>query len=75
MERVRLPIFAFVRTYPNLVFLWHKGRNFRAIITGDCKLAAHIDFIRGISAGKLDPFRLDFVSVNDERGSVINDYL
>ena len=32
-------------------------------------------FIRGITAGKLDSFRLDFVSVSDEGGSVINDYL
>ena len=67
-------IIAFVRTHPNLVFLWHKGRNFRAI-TDDCKLVALIDFIRGTSAGKLDSSRLDFVSVSDERGSVINDYL
>ena len=28
-----------------------------------------------ISAEKLNSFRLDFVSVSDERGSVINDYL
>ena len=28
---------AFVRTHPNLVFLWHYGRNFRAT-TDDCKL-------------------------------------
>ena len=27
------------------------------------------------SSQKLDSFRLDFVSVGDERGSVINDYL
>ena len=64
-----LPI-AFVRTHPNLVVLWHKGRNFEAI-TGDCRLATPINFIKG----KLDSFRLDFVSVSDERGSVINDYL
>ena len=63
---------AFVRTHPNLVF--RKGRNFRAI-TGDCRLATPINFIRGISAGTLDSFRLDFVSVSDERGSVIIDYL
>ena len=49
-------IIVFVRTHPNLVFLWHKGKNFRAI-TGDCKLAAaSINFIRGISAGKRDSF-------------------
>ena len=30
---------AFVRTHPNLVFLWHYGRNVRAI-TGERKLAA-----------------------------------
>ena len=57
----RSQLVAFVRTHPNLVFLWHKGRNFRAI-TGDYRLAAPNDFIRGISAGKLDSFRLDFVS-------------
>ena len=67
-------LIAFVRTHPNLVFLWHKGRNFGAI-TDDCRLATPINFIRGISAGKLDSFPLDFVSVSDERGSVINDYL
>ena len=65
---------AFVRTHHNLVFLWHKGSEIRAI-TGDCRLAAPINFIRGILAGKLDSFRLDFVCVSDERGSVINDYL
>ena len=58
----------------NLVFLWHKGRNFRAI-TGDCRLDTPINFIRGFSVGKLDSFLLDFVSVSDERGSVITDYL
>ena len=36
---------AFVGTHPNLVLLWYKGRNFRAI-TGDCRLAASINFIR-----------------------------
>ena len=65
---------AFVRTHPNLVLLWHKGRYFRAI-TGDCRLADPTDFIRGITARKMDFFRLDFVSVSDERGSVINNYL
>ena len=30
---------------------------------------------RSRSAGKLDSFRFDFVSISDERGSVINDYL
>ena len=64
----------FVKTHPNLVFLWHKGRNFRAI-TGHCKLATPINFIRGMPAGKLDSFWFDFVSVSDKRGSVINDYL
>jgi len=54
MERVRLPLITFVRTHPNLVFLWHKGRNFRAI-TGDCKLAAPINFIRAILAGETGP--------------------
>ena len=42
---------------------------------GRLQLAAPINFIRDISAGKLDYFPLDFVSVTDERGSVINDYL
>ena len=64
---------AFVRKHSNLVFLWHKGRNFRAV-TGNCKLAASTNFIRGISAGKVNSFRLNFVSVSDKRGSVINDY-
>ena len=73
MERVRLPILAFVRTHSNLVFLWQKGRNIRAI-TGDCKLAAPIYFIRGISAGKLDSFQLDIVSVGDKCESINNDY-
>ena len=67
---------AFVRTHPDLVFLGHQGRNFRSYQRkGDWKLAAPINFIRGISARKLDSFRLDFVSVSDERGSVISDYL
>ena len=54
-----------------LVFLWYKTTNFRSI-RGDCRLAAPSDFIRGISARKLDSFRLDFVSESDERGSLIN---
>ena len=41
-----------------LVFLWNKATNFRGIV-GDCLLAAPTDFIRGISAGKLDSSRLD----------------
>ena len=57
-----------------LVFLWYKATNFRGI-GGDCRLAAPTDFIRGISPGKLDSFRLVSSSVSDERGSVINDYL
>ena len=51
-------LIAFVRTHPNLVFLWHKASNFRAIPC-DCRLAALSNFTRGISAGKLDSFRLD----------------
>ena len=51
----RITFLAFVRTHPNLVFLWHKGRNFRAI-TSDCLFSVPINFIRGISAGKLDSF-------------------
>ena len=44
-----------------LVFLWFKATNFRDINV-DCRLAAPIstDFIRGISAGKLDSFRLEW---------------
>ena len=53
-----------------LVFLRYKATNFR-VIGGDCRLPAPTDFIRGILARKLDCFRLDFVSVSDERGSVI----
>ena len=56
---------------PILVFLWYKARNFLGI-TGDCRLAAAIDFIKGISAEKPNSFQLDFVSVSDERGSVIS---
>ena len=41
----------------------------------ECKLATPTNFTRGISAKKLDYFRLYFVSVSDECGSVINDYL
>ena len=40
-----------------LVFLWNKATNFRGIV-GDCLLAAPTDFIRGISAGKLDSSRI-----------------
>ena len=61
-------IFAFVRTHPNLGLPMVQSHNSRGI-TGDCPLAAPTDFIRDISAGKLDFFRLDFVSVSDERGS------
>ena len=57
-----------------LVFLWCKATNFQGI-RGDYRLGAPTNFIRGILAGKLDSFQLDFVSVSDERGSVINDYL
>ena len=59
---------------PILVFLWFKATNFWDIVD-DCRLAAPTDFIRGILAGKLDSFRLDFFSVSDNRGSVINDHL
>ena len=46
---------AFIRMHPNLVFLWHKGRNFRDVM-GDCQLAIPINFIRSILAKKLDSF-------------------
>ena len=74
--RVKTFVFtiAFFRTHPHLVFLLYKGRHIW-ITTCDCKLAAPTNFIRGISAGKMDSFRLDFVSVNDKRGPVINDHL
>ena len=66
----------FVRTHPNLGVLVVQTTNFRGTCIGDdCRLAAPTDFIRGISARKLDSFRLDIVTVSDERGSVINDYL
>ena len=65
--------FVFVRMHPE-VFQWYKGRNVR-VITGDGKLDAPINHIRGISAVKLDTLRLDFVFVSDERGSTVNDYL
>ena len=57
-----LALIAFVIMRPNLVFLWHYGKNFQAT-TGDCKLAAPIKFIRGTSAGKLDSFQLNFISM------------
>ena len=44
-----LPDIVFIRTHPNLVFMWYKGRNFSAI-TGDYQLAAPVNFIRGILA-------------------------
>ena len=39
-----LALIVFFTTHPNLLFLWHYGRNFQAT-TGDCKLAAPIKFI------------------------------
>ena len=51
-----------------------QSHNFRGI-GGNGRLAATTDFIRGISAGKLDSFRLEFVFVTEERGSVIRQYL
>ena len=50
-----LALITFVIMHPDLVFLWHRGRNFQAT-TGDCKLATPIKFIRGTSARKLDSF-------------------
>ena len=52
-----------IRMHPNLVFLWQKGRNLQAMsITGDCRLATPINFIRGhLSCRKLDSFGLVFV--------------
>ena len=41
-----------------LVFLWYIATNFRGLV-GDCRLAAPTDFIRDISAGKLDSFLLE----------------
>ena len=69
---------AFVRTHPNLVFLWHYGRHFRAI-TGECRLTALNNFIRGTSVAETGllstRFRFRNFSVTDERGLVINDFL
>ena len=62
-----------VRSHPNLGVLWYKGTNFQGV-AGNCRSASPSDFIRARSAGKLDSFRLDLVSISDERGSVINDY-
>ena len=59
-----------VRSHPNLGVLWYKATHFRGV-AGNCRLVGPTDFIRGISAGKLDSFRLD---LSDARGSVINDY-
>ena len=44
-----LPDIVFIRMHPNVVFLWYKGRNLSAI-TGDYRLAAPVNFIRGILA-------------------------
>ena len=41
-----------------LVFLWYIATNFRGV-AGDCRLVAPADFIRGISAEKLDSFLLE----------------
>ena len=51
-------IIAFVWTHPNLgvpVVQSHEFSRYR----GDCRLAVPTGFIRGISARKLDSFRLD----------------
>ena len=43
---------------------------------GDCRMAAPIQILLGASRPRnWTRSRLDFVSVSDERGSVINDYL
>ena len=47
---------------PILVFLWYKATNLRDI-GATAELAAATDFVRSISAGKVDSFRLDFVSM------------
>ena len=66
-------IVTFIRMHPNLVFLWHQGRNFRAI-TGDCKLATPINV--GQETGLLSTrFLFHNFSVSDEPRSVIDDYL
>ena len=44
-----LGLIVFFRTHPNLLFLCYKGKTFQAI-TGNCRLATPINFIRGISA-------------------------
>ena len=41
-----------------ILVLWYIATNFRGV-GGDCRLAAPTDFIRGISAGKLDSFLLE----------------
>ena len=42
-----------------LVFLWYIATNFRGV-ADDCRLVAPTDFIRGLSAGKLDSFLLEW---------------
>ena len=64
----------FVRTHPILDVSVVQRQKFSRCRGRDCRLAAPTDFIRGISAGKLDSFPLDFVCVSDERGSLISDY-
>ena len=68
---VKMYLFSLSRS-SELILLWYSCGTKAG---GDCKIAAPINFIRGISAGKMDSFRLDFVSVSDKRGPVINDHL
>ena len=57
------------------MFLWHEGRNFRAN-TGDCKLAAVINFIRGISPGNWTPFdSISFSKMFTRRGVTLKKFL
>ena len=44
-----------------LVLMWYKANHFLGI-TGNCKLLSHINFIRSISAGKLDFFIFDSIT-------------
>ena len=66
---------AFVRTHPNLGVPVVQSHKFSRYCGWLPISPPPTDFIRGILAGKLDSFRLDFFSVTNKRGSVINDYL
>ena len=55
IPKARKPCNLALITHPNLVFLWHYGRNFQAT-RGDCKLAAPINLSGAPRPGNWTPF-------------------